>query len=111
MHIDVEDLEVDATPEDLMLSYVSGEKGKVGAVIALSCMPWGFCSCIIAINPTASMLEVFALVGLDLTYIVFLTSLRAAGAHFGSSLLRLQYLHRSIAEYWQSSGGKGEFPD
>ncbi|KAK9824579.1 hypothetical protein WJX72_011465 [[Myrmecia] bisecta] len=26
--IDVEDLEVDATPEDLMLSYVSGEKGK-----------------------------------------------------------------------------------
>ena len=27
--IDVEDLEVDATPEDLMLSYVSGEKGKV----------------------------------------------------------------------------------
>lgn len=29
MSIDVEDLEVDATPEDLMLSYVSGEKGKV----------------------------------------------------------------------------------
>lgn len=27
--LDVEDLEVDATPEDLMLSYVSGEKGKV----------------------------------------------------------------------------------
>jgi translation initiation factor 3 subunit A len=27
--IDVEDLEVDATPEDLMLSYVSGEKGQV----------------------------------------------------------------------------------
>eukprot|EP00884_Botryococcus_braunii_P006913 jgi/Botrbrau1/16222/Bobra.0066s0008.1 len=26
--LDVEDLEVDATPEDLMLSYVSGEKGK-----------------------------------------------------------------------------------
>jgi len=25
----VEDLEVDATPEDLMLSYVSGEKDKV----------------------------------------------------------------------------------
>ena len=25
----MEDLEVDATPEDLMLSYVSGEKGKV----------------------------------------------------------------------------------
>lgn len=30
VQIDVEDLEVDATPEDLMLSYVSGEKGKVG---------------------------------------------------------------------------------
>lgn len=29
--IDVDDLEVDATPEDLMLSYVSGEKGKVRA--------------------------------------------------------------------------------
>jgi hypothetical protein len=28
-HLDVADLEVDATPEDLMLSYVSGEKGKV----------------------------------------------------------------------------------
>ena len=28
--IDVEDLEADASPEDLMLSYVSGEKGKVG---------------------------------------------------------------------------------
>ena len=28
-NLDVEDLEVDATPEDLMLSYVSGEKGKV----------------------------------------------------------------------------------
>lgn len=27
--MDVEDLEIDATPEDLMLSYVSGEKGKV----------------------------------------------------------------------------------
>ena len=27
--LDVEDLEADATPEDLMLSYVSGEKGKV----------------------------------------------------------------------------------
>ena len=27
--IDVEDLEADASPEDLMLSYVSGEKGKV----------------------------------------------------------------------------------
>ncbi len=27
--MDVEDLEADATPEDLMLSYVSGEKGKV----------------------------------------------------------------------------------
>ena len=34
--IDVEDLEVDATPEDLMLSYVSGEKGKV--------IPWAICS-------------------------------------------------------------------
>ena len=33
--IDVEDLEVDATPEDLMLSYVSGEKGKV--------RPWAIC--------------------------------------------------------------------
>ena len=29
LSLDVEDLEVDATPEDLMLSYVSGEKGKV----------------------------------------------------------------------------------
>ena len=29
--IAVEDLELDATPEDLMLSYVSGEKGKVRA--------------------------------------------------------------------------------
>ncbi|EIE20453.1 hypothetical protein COCSUDRAFT_30620 [Coccomyxa subellipsoidea C-169] len=28
LSLDVEDLEVDATPEDLMLSYVSGEKGK-----------------------------------------------------------------------------------
>ena len=27
--LDIEDLEVDATPEDLMLSYVSGEKDKV----------------------------------------------------------------------------------
>ena len=27
--LDVEDLEADATPEDLMLSYVSGEKSKV----------------------------------------------------------------------------------
>jgi len=27
--IDVEDLEANASPEDLMLSYVSGEKGKV----------------------------------------------------------------------------------
>ena len=27
--LDIDDLEVDATPEDLMLSYVSGEKGKV----------------------------------------------------------------------------------
>ena len=33
MTLDVEDLEADATPEDLMLSYVSGEKGKV----CLSC--------------------------------------------------------------------------
>jgi hypothetical protein len=31
-HLDVADLEVDATPEDLMLSYVSGEKGKVREV-------------------------------------------------------------------------------
>ena len=31
MNLDVDDLEVDATPEDLMLSYVSGEKGKVCA--------------------------------------------------------------------------------
>ena len=30
--LDIEDLEADATPEDLMLSYVSGEKGKVCAV-------------------------------------------------------------------------------
>jgi predicted metal-binding protein len=42
--IDVEDLEVDATPEDLMLSYVSGEKGKVSNLILSSlhgcpCMP------------------------------------------------------------------------
>ena len=29
-NIDVDDLEADATAEDLMLSYVSGEKGKVG---------------------------------------------------------------------------------
>ena len=29
MTIDVEDLEANASPEDLMLSYVSGEKGKV----------------------------------------------------------------------------------
>ena len=36
MSIDVEDLEVDATPEDLMLSYVSGEKGKVGRARAPS---------------------------------------------------------------------------
>ena len=33
MALDVEDLEVDATPEDLMLSYVSGEKGQVRAAI------------------------------------------------------------------------------
>lgn len=31
--IDVDDLEEDATPEDIMLSYVSGEKSKV----------WGRC--------------------------------------------------------------------
>ena len=42
--IDVEDLEVDATPEDLMLSYVSGEKGKVSYLTLSSlhdcrCMP------------------------------------------------------------------------
>ena len=37
--IDVEDLEVDATPEDLMLSYVSGEKGKVGRAQALCLGP------------------------------------------------------------------------
>ena len=41
VHIDVEDLEVDATPEDLMLSYVSGEKGKVGAPASLLVLlPW-----------------------------------------------------------------------
>ncbi len=33
--IDVEDLEADASPEDLMLSYVSGEKGKVRS----TCIP------------------------------------------------------------------------
>ena len=33
--IDVEDLEADASPEDLMLSYVSGEKGKVGLAACL----------------------------------------------------------------------------
>jgi len=32
----VEDLEVDATPEDLMLSYVSGEKGKVISIFPAS---------------------------------------------------------------------------
>ena len=37
--IDVEDLEVDATPEDLMLSYVSGEKGKV-RLWAIPMPPW-----------------------------------------------------------------------
>ena len=31
---DVEDLEADARPEDLMMSYVSGEKGKVGTAAA-----------------------------------------------------------------------------
>lgn len=35
--LDVEDLEADATPEDLMLSYVSGEKGKVCAVSCQHC--------------------------------------------------------------------------
>ena len=39
MSIDVEDLEVDATPEDLMLSYVSGEKGKVGPLRARTLSP------------------------------------------------------------------------
>ena len=33
--IDVEDLEADASPEDLMLSYVSGEKGKVSLAACL----------------------------------------------------------------------------
>ena len=32
----MEDLEVDATPEDLMLSYVSGEKGKVISIFPAS---------------------------------------------------------------------------
>ena len=32
----MEDLEVDATPEDLMLSYVSGEKGKVIGIFPAS---------------------------------------------------------------------------
>jgi hypothetical protein len=36
--LDVEDLEVDSTPEDLMLSYVSGEKGKVILLIFLPCV-------------------------------------------------------------------------
>ena len=32
---DVEDLEADARPEDLMMSYVSGEKGKVQSLICV----------------------------------------------------------------------------
>ena len=38
LSIDVEDLEADATAEDLMLSYVSGEKGKVCQ--PLPCVGW-----------------------------------------------------------------------
>ena len=44
VQIDVEDLEIDATPEDLMLSYVSGEKGKVSLMLlwnAPFCTPNG----------------------------------------------------------------------
>lgn len=40
--LDVEDLEVDATPEDLMMSYVSGEKGKVRLTSSLSVL----CPCL-----------------------------------------------------------------
>jgi hypothetical protein len=32
--LDVEDLELEATPEDLMLSYVSGDKDKVCSGVA-----------------------------------------------------------------------------
>ncbi len=39
VQIDVEDLEIDATPEDLMLSYVSGEKGKVGLLLTVNASP------------------------------------------------------------------------
>ena len=53
MALDVEDLELDATPEDLMLSYVSGEKGKVSRdkLLITSCSYssilalWFFVSC------------------------------------------------------------------
>eukprot|EP00955_Chlamydomonas_euryale_P006871 72984-Chlamydomonas_euryale.AAC.3 len=41
MTIDVEDLEQDASPEDMMLSYVSADKGKVNA--AGSPSPWNRC--------------------------------------------------------------------
>jgi hypothetical protein len=58
--IDVEDLEVDATPEDLMLSYVSGEKGKVSyltfsSLHDCSCMPM---MCSKAVRKAAHVAEV-----------------------------------------------------
>ena len=58
--IDVEDLEVDATPEDLMLSYVSGEKGKVSYLTFSSlhdcrCMPM---MCSKAVRKAAHVAEV-----------------------------------------------------
>ena len=40
---DVEDLEADARPEDLMMSYVSGEKGKVQRFIFVIVFPQLFC--------------------------------------------------------------------
>lgn len=36
--LDVEDLDEEASPEDLMLSYVSGEKSKVGGWQAQACI-------------------------------------------------------------------------
>lgn len=54
--MDVEDLEADATPEDLMLSYVSGEKGKV-------CL---FCCVQLHVSHTQCLLMSYTVASLDL---------------------------------------------
>ena len=41
--LDVEDLEQDASPEDIMLSYVSGEKSKVSRTCKNTCILIGMC--------------------------------------------------------------------